>query len=109
MPTLVEAWDALLAEEPDDWFQLTAHLELDDPERLEEAALLMCAANPWHGTTWRSGRLDFRVGRHYGYGASGQLVRGLLRRLDRHDISGTLAITSSADAVNPVGTQGPTL
>jgi hypothetical protein len=109
MPTLVEAWDALLAEEPDDWFQLTAHLELDDPERLEQAALLMCSANPWHGTTWRSGRLDFRVARQHGYGASAQLVRGLLRRLDREDITGTLTISSSVDAVNPVGTQGPTL
>jgi hypothetical protein len=109
MATLVEAWDALLAEEPDDWFQLTAHLELEDPERLEEAALLMCAANPWHGPNWRSGRLDFRVARQHGYGASSQLTRGLLRRLDTHGITGTLAISSSVDAVNPVGTQGPTL
>jgi hypothetical protein len=109
MQSLVESWDALLACEPDDWSQLTAHLRLDDPERLEEAALLMCSANPWHGANWRSGVLDFRVARTFGYGASAQLVRGLLRRLDDHGITGALAITASMDAVLPVGTQGPTL
>ena len=108
MPTLVAAWDAAIAEEPDDWSHATVELTLDDPERMEEAALLMCGANPWHGETWRGGVLRFRVARTFGYGASAELTRGLLRRLDTAALGGRLRIVSSLDAVLPVSTQGPT-
>ena len=108
MLTLVDAWDAAIAAEPDDWSHATVELVLSDPERMEEAALLACAANPWHGETWRTGILRFRVARTFGYGASAQLVRGLLGRLDEAQIDGQLRIVSSLDAVLPVATQGPT-
>jgi len=108
MLTLVDAWDAAIAAEPDDWSHATVELVLSDPERMEEAALLACAANPWHGETWRTGILRFRVARTFGYGASAQLVRGLLGRLDGAQIDGQLRIVSSLDAVLPVATQGPT-
>jgi hypothetical protein len=108
MLTLVDAWDAAVAAEPDDWSHATVELVLADPERMEEAALLACAANPWHGETWRTGILRFRVARTFGYGASAQLVRGLLGRLDGAQIGGQLRIVSSLDAVLPVSTQGPT-
>ena len=108
MLTLVDAWDAALAAEPDDWSHATVELVLADPERMEEAALLASAANPWHGETWRTGILRFRVARTFGYGASAQLVRGLLGRLDGAQIGGQLRIVSSLDAVLPVSTQGPT-
>lgn len=108
MPTLVEAWDAALAAEPDDWSHATVELVLDDSERMEEAALLACAANPWHGDTWREGILRFRVARSFGYGASAELVRGLMGRLDTAGIGGRLRIVSSLDAILPVSTQGPT-
>jgi hypothetical protein len=108
MLTLVDAWDAALQAEPDDWSHATVELVLDDSERMEEAALLICAANPWHGETWRTGILRFRVARTFGYGASAQLVRGLLGRLDGTGIAGRLRIVSSLDAVLPVSTQGPT-
>jgi hypothetical protein len=108
MLTLVDAWDAALEAEPDDWSHATVELVLSDSERMEEAALLICAANPWHGETWRTGILRFRVARTFGYGASAQLVRGLLGRLDRAHIDGQLRVVSSLDAVLPVSTQGPT-
>ena len=57
---------------------------------------------------WRGGVLRFRVARTFGYGASAQLTRGLLGRLDGAGISGRLRIVSSLDAVLPVSTQGPT-
>jgi hypothetical protein len=109
MPSLQSAWDALLADEPDDWSHLVCEVRLDDPERMEEAALLACSVNPWHGSTWRSGAMRFRAARVHGYGANAALVRGILGRLDRAGIAGRLTITSSLDAVLPVGTQGPTL
>ena len=108
MPTLVDAWDAALAAQPDDWSHATVELTLADSERMEEAALLMCSANPWHGPTWRGGVMNFRVARTAGYGASHLLVRGLLGRLDGAEIAGNVRIVSSMDAVLPVATQGPT-
>jgi hypothetical protein len=107
MATLTEQWDAILADEPDDWSHLAMELVLDDSERLEEAALLACSLNPWHGETWRSGWLRFRVARTTGYGASHELVRTMLMRLDGAGIGGSLRVLGSLDAVLPVATQGP--
>jgi hypothetical protein len=108
MLTLVDAWDAAIAAEPDDWSHVAVELVLDDPECMEEAALLICAANPWHGETWRTGILRFRVAHTFGYGASAPLTRALMGRLDGAQITGHLRIISSLDAVLPVATQGPT-
>lgn len=108
MPNLQEAWDDALADEPDDWSHVTVELVLADSERMEEAALLVCSVNPWHGDSWRSGTLRFRAARTHGYGASAQLVRGVLGRLDAVGIHASVRIVSSLAAVAPVGTQGPT-
>jgi hypothetical protein len=109
MPTtLVEAWDAEIATLAEDWSHMTVGLRLADPERMEEAALLACSLNPWHGASWRSGTLEFRVAHHSGYGASVLLCRGVLRRLDAAGIAGTITVAGVMDAVAPVATQGPT-
>ena len=63
--------------------------------------------NPWHGPTWRSGRLRFRVAHTSGYGASPELAAAMLRRLDGEGLGGRLRVLGSLDAVLPVGTQGP--
>lgn len=105
--SLVEQWDSLVAHESEDWSHLAIDVALDDDERLEEAALLMCAANPWHGQTWRSGVLSIRVARTVGYGVSAPLLRGLLGRCDEAAIAGSLHRTASFDAAVPVGQQGP--
>jgi hypothetical protein len=107
MAPLTEQWDGIVADEPEDWSHLAVELALDDGERLEEAALLACALNPWHGETWRSGWLRFRVARTTGYGADAGVVRSMLARLDAAGIGGSLRILGSLDAVRPVATQGP--
>jgi hypothetical protein len=108
MPDLVEAWDAAVAGLADDWSHLTVSLTLADPEMMEQAALLVCSVNPWHGSSWRTGVLQFRVARTTGYGASSQLVRGVLGRVDDAEISGSIHIHTAMDGVAPVATQGPT-
>ena len=109
MPTLVEAWDAAIAAEPDDWSHATVELTLDDAERMEEAALLDRAA-PTRGTA-RPGAAACCASGSPAPSATAPArssTRGLLRRLDGAGISGRLRIVSSLDAVLPVSTQGPT-
>ena len=106
MQTLVQQWDALVALEPGDWENLFVELRLADGERMEEAALYLCSLNPWHGETWRSGWLRFRVARTFGYGADDALVRAMLGRCDAHGIAGELEVLRSVDRFQPVGTQG---
>jgi hypothetical protein len=108
MAALQEQWDELLDLEPDDWSFLDLELTLDDPERMEEAALWLCALNPWHGETWRTGRLRFRSARTSGYGADPGVARSMLRRLDDGNLGGTLRVLRSLDGVRLVQTQGPT-
>jgi len=106
MPTLVQQLDAILADEPADWENLFLELRLDDTDRMEEAGLALCPLNPWHGETWRSGWLRFRVARTFGYGADDALTRGMLAKVDRRGITGTLDLLRSIDHFMPVQTQG---
>lgn len=100
-------WEAVLAEEPSDWSHLYLELRVDDADRMEEAGLILCPLNPWHGDSWRSGVLRFRVARSHGYGASPEITRAMLRKLDAAGIAGELAVLDGFDSVLPVGTQGP--
>ena len=108
MTTLQTRWDELLALEPEDWSYLSLELALDDPERMEEAALLVCPLNPWHGASWRSGILRFRVARTEGYGADPGVTRSMLGRLDAVGIGGRLRVLQALDGVRLVLSHGPT-
>ena len=109
MTKLQEQWDTLIADEDDDWAHIAAEVRIDDTERGEEAGLLLCSANPWHGATWRTGLFRFRVAHTHGYGASGQLVRALLGRLDAVGIAGELEFTRVLTSAANVSSQGPLL
>lgn len=100
-------WESVLAEEPGDWSHLYLELRIADAERMEEAGLILCPLNPWHGDTWRSGILRFRVAREHGYGASPDLAAAMLRKLDAAGIAGELLVLGGFDTLLPVGTQGP--
>jgi len=43
---LASQWDALVADEPEDWSHAALTLRLHDPERMEEAALVVVDAAP---------------------------------------------------------------
>ncbi len=106
MPMLVAQWDALLAEEAEDWENLFVELAVTDNERMEEAGLVLCPLNPWHGDSWRSGFLRFRVARTFGYGADDALTRAALAKADAKGIAGELKVLRSVDRFQPVFTQG---
>jgi hypothetical protein len=102
---LVERWEHALAALPDDWSDLYCELELTSSDHFDRAALLMSALNParFGGTPG----FRFRVARLFGYGASMQMTRRCLERLDEDGIPGELRILRALSDTKPVGTQGP--
>jgi hypothetical protein len=104
-PTLVEAWDAALANLPPDWSDLWCEVELDSSDYLERAVLHMAPVNP---SSFGDGKgFRFRCARRFGYGASPQMVRRCLERCDRDGIRGTVRILRVLSDTSPVGSQGP--
>jgi hypothetical protein len=103
--TVVATWDAAVAALPPDWSDLYGELELVSSDWLERAALLMAPLNPAHygGTPG----FRFRVARRFGYGASPEMTRRCLERLDQEGIRGELRILRVLSDTHPVATQGP--
>jgi len=104
-PTLVASWDAAVAALPPDWSDLYVELELVSSDWLERAALLMAPLNParYGGTPG----FRFRVARRFGYGASPEMTRRCLERVDQEAIRGELRILRVLSDTHPVATQGP--
>ena len=102
---LADAWDAALATLPEDWSDLYVEVEIFSSDHLERGALLLSPTNParYGGTT----ALRFRCARLFGYGASPEMVRRCLERLDVSDIRGTIRILRALSDSRPVATQGP--
>ena len=103
--TLAESWQAALAGLPPDWSDLYGELELASSDYLEPAAVLLSPLNPArHGV--RIG-FRFRCARRSGYGASPEMVRRCLERLDAESIRGQLRILRVLSETHNVATQGP--
>jgi hypothetical protein len=104
-PTLAATWDAELAALPPDWTDIYAEVELVSSDWLERAALLMAPVNParYGGTPG----FRFRVARRFGYGASPEMTRRCLERVDQEQIGGQLRILRVLSDTKPVHTQGP--
>ena len=103
--TLAATWDAELAALPPDWTDIYAEVELVSSDWLERAALLMAPVNParYGGTPG----FRFRVARLFGYGASPDMTRRCLERVDQEQIGGQLRILRVLSDTKPVYTQGP--
>jgi len=104
-PTLTATWDAQIAALPPDWSDIYAEVELVSSDWLERAALLMAPVNParYGGTPG----FRFRVARRFGYGASAEMTRRCLERVDNEHIRGELRILRALSETKPVHTQGP--
>ncbi len=105
VPRLAEAWDQALAALPPDWSDLYAELELTSTDHLEGAALQLSPLNPARYGAKPGFR--FRVARRFGYGATPEMVRRCLERLDIEGIKGELRILRVLSDTDPVATQGP--
>ncbi|HEY2939888.1 MAG TPA: hypothetical protein VGJ27_08750 [Gaiellaceae bacterium] len=101
----VPSWEAELEALPDDWSDIYAEVELASSDYLERAALLLAPLNPSRPGRWLGFR--FRVARSFGYGASPEMARRCLARLDEEGIRGHVRVLHALSDTRPVQTQGP--
>jgi hypothetical protein len=103
--SLAAEWDAALAVLPADWSDLLCELELTSSDHIEKGALLLSPLNPIQGTG-RPG-FRFRCAHTFGYGASPEMTRRCLARLDEERIPGEVRVLRAMSDTHPVATQGP--
>jgi hypothetical protein len=101
----VPAWDAELAALPGDWSDLYAEIELVSTDYLDRAALLLAPVNP--ARYGGKPGFRFRAARRFGYGASPEMARRCLQRLDEEGIRGAVRVLHALSDTRPVQTQGP--
>lgn len=103
--TLAAAWDVALAGLPADWSDLLCALEVTSTDYLQRTALLLSPVNPTREADRSAFR--FRVARRFGYGASPQMVRRCLERVDADGIRGRVTVLRALSDTHNVATQGP--
>jgi hypothetical protein len=103
--SLVGEWEAALAVLPADWSDLYAEIGFVSTDYLERAALLLGPLNPARYDDAAGFR--FRVASRFGYGASPQMTRRCLERVDAAGITGEVRILRVLSDTRPVATQGP--
>jgi hypothetical protein len=99
------AWDAEVARLPEDWTDVYAQVELASSDFLDRAALLLAPLNPSRFDD--SAGFRCRVAKTYGYGASADMARRALERLDEEGIAARVEILHALSDTRPVVTQGP--
>jgi hypothetical protein len=104
-PLLEEAWMTAVAALPDDWSDLYAEVELGSSDFLDLGALCLAPVNPARPD--RGMAFRFRVARTYGYGASPDMTRRCLARMDERGINGRVVILWAQSDTKSVATQGP--
>jgi hypothetical protein len=90
---------------PEDWSDLYAEVEIASSDFLAPGALRLAPLNPSRPD--RGLAFKFRVARSFGYGASPEMARRCLARLDEEGIQGRLAIVWALSDTKAVATQGP--
>ena len=103
--TVAESWDAALAALPSDWSDVYGEVEITSSDHLEPTALYLSPVNPARFGGALAFR--FRCARVRGYGASPEMVRRCLERLDEHDIRASVRILRALSETHSVATQGP--
>jgi len=103
--TLADAWDAADATLPPDWSDLYAEVELSSSDYIEPGAVRLSPLNPTRPDARPLFR--FRAARKFGYGASPEMVRRCLERLDEAGMAGELRILNVVSDSYPAKTQGP--
>jgi hypothetical protein len=101
----VGAWDAAVAALPPDWSDLLCEVELTSTDHVDQSALLLAPVNPYRVP--QRAALRFRVARSFGYGASPEMTRRCLARLDEAGIPARPTVLRALSDTDNVATQGP--
>ena len=104
-PSFARRWDELVGALPPDWSDLFAEVELASTDYVEPGALALSPVNP--GRYGSRSSFRFRVARIRGYGASPEMTRRCLERLDEAGITGEIRILRALSDTFPARTQGP--
>jgi hypothetical protein len=102
---LATQWDRLVETLPADWSDLLCGLTVESSDDLPRATLLAAPLNPSRPD--REVGFEFRVASSSGYGASPQMARRCLSRLDEAGIAGDVAILRALSDTHHAATQGP--
>jgi hypothetical protein len=102
---LEQQWHALAGALPDDWSDLLCRIALASSDDIPRAALLSAPLNPSRPVDEVG--FDFRVARTAGYGASPQMARRCLARMDEAGIPGAVELLRALSDTQLVSTQGP--
>ena len=103
--SLVDSWEAALAELPPGWSDLLCELELDSSDHVPRAALLGAPLNPSRVTD--AVALRFRCSGKQGYGVSPGMARRCFERMDAEGIRGRITILRALSDTENADTQGP--
>lgn len=96
-----EAFDALMAEQPDGWAFFECYLTVDDPARLTDARVGLARANA-RPVRERSGHdFEITVANTHGHGATPGVVASALRILDDLHITGRVWFGATYDSLRP--------
>ena len=98
-------WDELVGALPADWSDLLCRLTLASSDDLPRAALLAAPVNPSRPA--KEVGFDFRVAHTAGYGASAQMTRRCLVRIDEAGIPASVEVLRALSDSRHVSTQGP--
>ena len=102
---LAADWAEAVAALPPDWSDLWGELELTSSDHLQRGALQLAPLNPTRVPERSAFR--FRVAHSFGYGASEEMARRCLARLDEEGIPGRLSVLRVLSDTHNVDTQGP--
>jgi hypothetical protein len=103
--SLAAGWDAEVAKLPAGWRDVYAQIGLDSTDFLARAALHGAPLNP--SRVPGEIALRFRAASSGGYGASREMTRRALERMDADGITGTVTILHALSDTDDVYTQGP--
>src|SRR5918911_193507 len=101
---LLDQWREIERGLPASWGDARLLLTVEDDGDCDRAAFLLGPANPGLGG---KPALRFRCAREFGYGASPEMVRRCLERLDESRIRGVVRVLRVLSDTHPVATQGP--
>jgi hypothetical protein len=99
--SLAEQFDALMAEQPEDWAIVELRLVVDDPAKLTDARVALARANGRPQRPPADHDFAVTVAHRWGNGTHAGVVRSAMEILDDRGVSGRLWSVATYDQLQP--------